>query len=62
MYSEEDATDAGAPSPLADERRYEYKKLLMEALAEVCLFLRRIHPPSQCAQVFTQYLLMSRFS
>jgi len=35
MYSEEDATDVGAPT-LADERRYEYKKLLMKALADVC--------------------------
>jgi len=37
MYSREDATQVGAPS-LADERRYEYKKLMMRAIADVCTF------------------------
>jgi len=39
IYSEEDATDVGDAPSLADERRYEYKKLLMKALAEVCYVL-----------------------
>ena len=34
MYSSEDATEVGAPS-LSNERRYEYKKLVMKALADV---------------------------
>jgi len=34
MYSQEDAMDVGAPS-LGNERRYEYKKLVMRALADV---------------------------
>jgi len=37
MYSPEDATEVDGPSP-ADERRYEYKKLMMKALAEVSNF------------------------
>jgi len=35
MYSQEDATEVEAPS-LAAEQRYEYKKLMMNALADVC--------------------------
>ena len=35
MYSPEDATDVEAPS-LGNEQRYEYKQLMMNALANVC--------------------------
>ena len=35
MYSPEDATDVEAPS-LGDKQRYEYKQLMMNALANVC--------------------------
>ena len=36
MYSTEDATEVGAPSLVAERRRYQYKKLLMRAIADVC--------------------------
>jgi len=36
MYPEEGRSmEVGSPS-LADERRYEYKQLMMRALADVC--------------------------
>lgn len=45
MYSQEDATEVGAPS-LSNERRYEYKKLLMHALAELAEQIRSRHSAS----------------